>query len=152
MFWPIIEYVEEWELPLVPTSGHGAPTQIVDACGAVGRDLHHRRHGPAIDLGSALWTVSLMEDGWCHVGLDRSASSSVSFAFGGTHIDQSLEDATVRIADAVQTELAGHPPYVQWPIEERRLLLPSVRDGVAVWRDPRTDDKVCDIGLLASAS
>lgn len=157
MFWPIHEYVEEWRLPLVPSSGEGAPVQIVDACGAVGRDLHDRRYGPDVDLTGALWTISLLEDGNIHVGFDtslrvtRSSSSDDalrSFSFGGPHIDQALDAATVMIADAVQGELAGYPPYIQWPIEEKRLLLPVVRNGAAVWRDPRTHETVAEIGLL----
>ncbi|WP_168708385.1 MULTISPECIES: hypothetical protein [unclassified Rhodococcus (in: high G+C Gram-positive bacteria)] len=54
MHWPIYEYVEEWDLPLVPASGNGAPTHLVDACAAVGRDLHYRRHGPDVDLDGAV--------------------------------------------------------------------------------------------------
>ncbi|MGB7234437.1 MAG: hypothetical protein WBD41_00520 [Rhodococcus sp. (in: high G+C Gram-positive bacteria)] len=158
MNWQDFDCVEEWALPLVPSSGEGAPTHIVDACGAVGRDLHHRRYGPDVDIAVAVWTISLHEEGNCHVGLRPGARHSVpnayplhSFSFGGTHIDQALETATVIIADAVQGELAGYPPHIQWPIEEKRLLLPTVRDGQAIWRDPRTDRHVAEIGFLSSA-
>ncbi|MBY6686577.1 hypothetical protein HQ305_13520 [Rhodococcus sp. BP-149] len=65
-------------------------------------------------------------------------------------MDLSLAEATVVIADIVQTELAGYPPWVEWPVEEKRLLWPTVVDGEAVWRDPRTDRAVAPIGLLAA--
>ncbi|MDI9917748.1 hypothetical protein [Rhodococcus sp. IEGM 1379] len=154
------EYVDVWRVPLVPTSGDGAPTQIVDACSAVGSDLHCRRHGPDVYLENAVWTISLLETGDCHIGLEpgprpRHKTAGVeplkSFSFGGLHIDQSLAEATVLIADTVQGELAGYPPFIQWPIEEKRLLMPLVRDGRAIWRDPRTDRQVAEIGLLRSA-
>ncbi|WP_176225016.1 hypothetical protein [Rhodococcus sp. 1168] len=48
----------------------------------------------------------------------------------------------------MQTELAGDPLWVQWPIVEKRLLSPTVVGGEAVWRDPRTDRSVSPIGQL----
>ncbi|OZD01268.1 hypothetical protein CH275_21420 [Rhodococcus sp. 06-235-1A] len=155
MFWPIHEYVEEWRLPFVPDSGDGAPTQIVDACGAVGRDLYCRKHGTDEHIERSQWTIALLESGDCHVGLEPGPWHAPvgleqfrGFTFGAVHIDQSIADATVVIADAVQGELAGYYPYIQWPIQEKRLLLPVVRDGTAVWRDPRTDLIIAEIGLL----
>lgn len=156
MHWPMYEYVEQWRLPFVPNSGHGAPTQIVDACGAVGRDLYCRKHGPDEHLERSVWTIALLETGDCHVGLESGPWHEApelehfrGFSFGGLHIEQSLADATVVVADSVQGELAGYYPYIQWPIQEKRLLLPVVRDGTAVWRDPRTDLIVSAIGLLS---
>ncbi|QCB51608.1 hypothetical protein E5720_18835 [Rhodococcus sp. PAMC28707] len=102
-----------------------------------------------------------MEDGWCHLSFASDSRPKLknsgvelqkSFSLGGLHIDQLLEEATVVVADAVQTELAGYPPFVQWPIEEKRLLLPVARAGAAIWRDPRTDRSVAEIGLLKAAS
>lgn len=155
MEWQAFECVEEWRLPFVPDSGHGAPTRIVDACGAVGRDLYCRKHGSEQHIERSEWTIALMETGHCHVGLEpvphhrRPALEQFrGFSFGALHIDQTLAEATVVVVDSVQGELAGYYPFIQWPIQEKRLLLPVVRDGTAVWRDPRTDLTVAEIGLL----
>ncbi|MBY6365669.1 hypothetical protein [Rhodococcoides corynebacterioides] len=157
------EFVDEWTLPLLPESGLGAPTQMVDACFAVGSDLRWRRHGANLDIDRLQWTISVLETGDIHLGVhsdgprprarvransndDRTVGVTVG---AGLHMDQSLADATVLVADIVQTKLAGYPPWIQWPIEEKRLLLPTIVDGEAMWRDPRTDRSVASIGLLA---
>ncbi|WP_328810744.1 hypothetical protein [Rhodococcus sp. NBC_00294] len=163
MWGPDLEYVDEWTFPLLPDSGMGAPTQMVDACVAVGSDLHWRRSGAHLDLDRLRWTLSLHETGVVGLGVNSSGprprlkASNVDERTLGIarytvdlHMDLSLAEATVVIADIVQTELAGYPPWVEWPVEEKRLLWPTVVDGEAVWRDPRTDRAVAPIGLLAA--
>ncbi|OZD55961.1 hypothetical protein [Rhodococcus sp. 06-1460-1B] len=59
-------------------------------------------------------------------------------------VPDSGHGAPTRIVDAC----GGYYPFIQWPIQEKRLLLPVVCDGTAVWRDPRTDLTVAEIGLL----
>ncbi|KQU07290.1 hypothetical protein ASG56_07115 [Rhodococcus sp. Leaf7] len=158
-----LEYVDEWTLPLLPESGTGAPTQMVDACFAVGSDLHWRRSGAHLDLDRLRWTLSLHETGVVGLGVNSSGprrrvkvtsvderTVGISLYTVALHMDLSLAEATVVIADIVQTELAGYPPWVEWPVEEKRLLWPTVVDGEAVWRDPRTDREIAPIGLLAA--
>ncbi|WP_328812418.1 hypothetical protein [Rhodococcus sp. NBC_00297] len=162
MWFPVFEYVDEWTLPLLPENGGGAPTQIVDACFAVGLDLRWRRYGARLDLNRLQWTLSLLETGDVHLGVrlegpdsdvDPSAGDddrTLDFSVGGVglHMDQTLPEAMVVVADIMQTELAGYPPWIQWPIEDKRLLLPTIIDGEAVWRDPRTNRSVAPIGQL----
>ncbi|KQU28303.1 MULTISPECIES: hypothetical protein [unclassified Rhodococcus (in: high G+C Gram-positive bacteria)] len=77
MWGPDLEYVDEWTLPLLPDSGMGAPTQMVDACVAVGSDLHWRRSGAHLDLDRLRWTLSLHETGvavWCDPRTDRAVA------------------------------------------------------------------------------
>lgn len=47
-----------------------APTNIVGACYAVGRDLQCRWHGPDTYMHNCLWTVSLLDTGYCHLTLE----------------------------------------------------------------------------------
>ena len=160
---PDLEFVDEWTLPVRPESGSGAPTQMVDACYAVGSDLRWRRYGAELDIDHLKWTLSLHETGTVQLGVNsrrprrrvRGEADGVR-ALGiqrytvSLHMDLTLAEATVVIADIVQTELAGYPPWVQWPIEEKRLLLPVVVEGEAVWRDPRTGRSVAPIGELTA--
>lgn len=56
------------------------------------------------------------------------------FAVGqGLHMNQAPAVSTVVIADINETELAGHPAWIRWPTEDKRLLVPMVVDGVALW-------------------
>lgn len=161
MWSPDLEFVDQWTLPLLPESGLGAPTQMVDACFAVGLDLRWRRQGAYLDLDRLRWTLSLHETGVVQLGVNSSGprpraktdseddkTLGIELYTVALHVGQTLAEATVVIADIMQTELAGYPPWVEWPIEEKRLLLPTVVDEEAVWRDPRTDRSVAPIGLL----
>ncbi len=161
MWFPDLEFVDEWTLPLLPESGLGAPTQMVDACFSVGSDLRWRRYGANLDIDRIQWTLSLHETGVVQLGVNSSGprpgvkSNSeddrmidIERYTVALHVGLTLAEATVEIADIVQTELAGYFPWVEWPVEEKRLLLPTVVDGEAVWRDPRTGRSVARIGEL----
>ncbi|MGG7100109.1 hypothetical protein [Rhodococcus sp. 24CO] len=160
MHMPDIDYVGVWSFPIMGSDmPEGAPTNVVEACQAVGRDLQCRWHGPDTYIENCLWTISLLDDGYCHLALDagprpkhKSAGTSPlrGFGFGGPHIEQSVLELTVLITGEVQDELAGG--FVQWPIEEQRLLMPSLRGGKAVWVVRSTDRVIAEIGTLCARS
>lgn len=116
---PDLEFVDEWTLPVRPESGSGAPTQMVDACYAVGSDLRWRRYGADLDIDHLEWTLSLHETGTVQLGVNsrrprrriRSGADGVR-ELGiqrytvSLHMDLTLAEATVVIADIAQTELA----------------------------------------------
>lgn len=84
-----------------------------------------------------VWTVSMLDDGHCHLALDAGPRPKGKSA--GT---------SPLIAGEVQDELAGGFPYVHWPIEKDRFLMPSLRDGRAVWLVRSADRIVSEIGEL----
>ncbi len=54
------------------------------------------------------------------------------------------------IAGEVQDQLASGMPFVQWPIDEQRMLMPTCRDGHAVWVARSSDHVIAEIGALCS--
>ncbi|MDJ0110388.1 hypothetical protein ACQR36_22015 [Rhodococcus erythropolis] len=88
-------------------------------------------------MQNCVWTVSLLDDGQCHLALDAGPRPKGKSA--GT---------SPLIAGEVQDELAGGFPYVHWPIEKDRFLMPSLRDGRAVWVVRSADRIVSEIGEL----
>ncbi|TSD49961.1 hypothetical protein FFI94_029950 [Rhodococcus sp. KBS0724] len=158
MYLPEIDYVDVWSFPIMgPDAVDGVPAKFVDACQAVGRDLQCRWHGPSTYMQNCVWTVSTLDDGYCHLALDagprprhKTAGTSPlkGFSFGVPHIEQPTPKLTALIAGEVQDQLAGGPSYVQWPIEKNRLLMPSFRDGRAVWVVRSSDRVVTEIGAL----
>jgi hypothetical protein len=155
------EYVEVWEFSIIPGGlTSKCPENIVSACRAVGRDLMCRRYGRNLDLEFYTWKVSLLDTGDIHIQLnkgvgrrrkirDRSISQDFGgVGFGGIRDDQNVSDATASIAEGVQDNLAGYS-FVQWPAEEKRLLVPRIILGKAVWVDPRrVENVVAEIGHL----
>ena len=160
MFVPDEHYLNVWTFPIAgPDAPHDAPANIVGACHAVGRDLQCRWHGPDTYVQNCLWTVSVLDSGHCHLLLaagPRPRCKTVgtttlkSLGFGGLHIEQSVQELTVFIAGEVQDQLAGGMPFVQWPINEQRLLMPTLRDGNPVWVARSADRVIADIGALCS--
>lgn len=157
---PEAHYLKVWTFPITgPDAPVEAPEQIVDACHAVGRDLQCRWHGLDTYMQNCMWTVSLLDTGYCHIALEagprprhKTAGTAQlrGFEFGGPHIEQSTQELTVLIAGEVQDQLAGGVPFVQWPIEEQRLLMASFRDGHAVWVARSSDRVIAEIGSLCS--
>ncbi|MFD4369806.1 hypothetical protein [Rhodococcus sp. NPDC058521] len=155
---PGANYVDVWKFSITgPDSPDNAPENIVDACQAVGRDLQCRWHGPDTYMQNCMWTVSALDTGYCNIALEagtrprhKSAGTTTlrGFGFGGPHIEQSIQDFTVLIAGEVQDQLAGGFPFVQWPIEGRRLLTPTSRDGRPVWVSTGSDRTISEIGSL----
>ena len=88
-----------------------------------------------------------MDSGACHIGCEGTGLGG--FGFGGPHLDHDFAIATKIIAEGVQDNLAGYS-FIQWPIEGQRILLPQLRDGRAVWIDPRHDAMVSRIGELCA--
>ena len=158
MFVPDERYLNVWTFPIAgPDAPHDAPANMVGACHAVGRDLQCRWHGPDTYVQNCLWTVSVLDSGHCHLLLaagPRPRRKTVgtttlkSLGFGGLHIEQSVQELTVFIAGEVQDQLAGGMPFVQWPINEQRLLMPTLRDGNPVWVARSADRVIADIGAL----
>ncbi|MDJ0113127.1 hypothetical protein QM646_42175 [Rhodococcus erythropolis] len=108
-------------------------------------------------MQNCVWTVSLLDDGHSHLALDagpqpkgKSAGTSplIGVRVVGPHIEQPVQELTALIAGEVQEELAGGFPYVHWPIEKDRLLMPSLRDGRAVWVVRSADRMVSEMGEL----
>lgn len=160
MFVPEVNYLKVWTFPIAgPDAPDDAPANLVGACHAVGRDLQCRWHGPDTYVQNCLWTVSLVEDGYCHLRLEagprprhKTAGTTTlkSMGFGGPHIKQSLQELTVLIAGEVQDQLACGMPFVQWPIDGQRLLMPFLRDGRPVWVAPSFDRMIAEIGALCT--
>jgi len=160
MFVPDERYLNVWTFPIAgPDGPHDAPANMVSACHAVGRDLQCRWHGPDTYVQNCLWTVSVLDSGHCHLFLAagprprrKTAGTTTlkSLGFGGLHIEQSVQELTVFIAGEVQDQLAGGMPFVQWPINEQRLLMPTLRDGNPVWVARSADRVIADIGALCS--
>ncbi|MBY6540325.1 hypothetical protein HQ325_16750 [Rhodococcus sp. BP-349] len=163
MWSPDLEFVDEWTFPLLSESRTGVPDHMVDACFAVGSDLRWRRNGAYIDLDRLWWTLSLHESGAFQLGLDSSGprprvtSDTEGDRYLGIclytvalHRDLTLAEATVEIADIVQAELTGYPPWVHWPSKDKRILFPKLVDGEAVWQDPRDGTLVARIGELTA--
>jgi len=101
----------------------------------------------------------MLDDGYCHFALDagprpkyKSAGTSplIGLRFVGPHIEQPAHELRALIAGEVQDELAAGFPFVHWPIEKDRFLMPSLRDGRAVWVVRSTDRIVAEIGELCS--
>ncbi|KJF24680.1 hypothetical protein C7T36_12640 [Rhodococcus sp. AD45-ID] len=160
MYVPDIDYVGVWTFPITgPDAPDGAPTNVVTACQAVGRDLQCRWHGPDTYIENCLWTISLLDDGHCHLALKpgprpkhKSAGTSPlrGLGFGGPRIEQSVQELTALIAGEVQDELAGG--FVQWPIDGQRMLMPSLRGDKAVWVARSADRVTAEIGTLCQRS
>ncbi len=139
MLLPEVNYVNVWTFPITgPKVPDDAPANVVGACHAVGRDLQCRWHGPDTYMQNCLWTVSLLDTRHCHLTLEagprprhKTAGSTTlkRFGFGGLHTEQPAQELTVLIGGEVQDQLAGGMPFVQWPIDGHRLLMPSCRDG-----------------------
>ncbi|WP_169846762.1 hypothetical protein [Rhodococcus marinonascens] len=164
------EYLATWRFPAEydrsETSSDpiaNAPQGVVEGCRAVGLDLRCRRHGRDLDIASLWWTVSLLESGACHIGLEqvlrprrraRGVSAAPEFSgvgFSGLHTGYTAAMNAVLIAEHVQDDLAGYE-FIQWPVEGSRLLMPEVRDGQALWFDPGSGLVVSRIGELCSPS
>jgi len=160
MFMPEESYLKVWEFPITgPDTSGEAPEHVVAACHAVGRDLQCRWHRPDTYTQNCVWTISLVGTGLGHIALKagprprhktEGTSPLRGFGFGETDLDQSAQKLTVLIAGEVQDQLAGGMPYVQWPIDTQRLLMPSLRDGHAVWVARSSDRVVAEIGTLCS--
>ncbi|NLU61324.1 hypothetical protein HCA61_03480 [Rhodococcus sp. HNM0563] len=158
MFSPETNYLNVWTFPITgPDAPDDAPMNIVGACHAVGRDLQCRWHGPDTYVQNCLWTVSLLDTDYCHLMLEagprprRKTTGTVAlkgFGFGGLHVEQSVQELTVLIAGEVQDQLASGMPFVQWPINEQRMLMPTCRDGHAVWVVRSSDHVIAEIGAL----
>ncbi|MDI9904117.1 hypothetical protein [Rhodococcus sp. IEGM 1406] len=158
MYLPDFDYVGVWSFPIMgPDAPDDAPANVVEACQAVGRDLQCRWHGPDTYMQNCVWTVSMLDDGQCHLALDagprpkgKSAGTSplISVRVVGPHIEQPVQELTALIAGEVQDELAGGFPFVHWPIEKDRLLMPTLRGGRAVWVVRSADRIVSEIGEL----
>ncbi|MFI7160895.1 MULTISPECIES: hypothetical protein [Rhodococcus] len=108
-------------------------------------------------MQNCVWTVSMLDDGQCHLALDagpqpkgKSAGTSplIGVRVVGPHIEQPVQELTALIAGEVQDELAGGFPFVHWPIEKDRLLMPTLRGGRAVWVVRSADRIVSEIGEL----
>lgn len=130
------------------------PDAWAAAAEVVTRDLAHLYEGPKGAVGVAAiddvdWQWDQLGDGYITVGTRGSGA----FTFGVAHrLDAETAEATVRLADAVQTDLAGYE-YTLWPVYERfgtavRTLAPELRDGTAVWVT-RDGEVYAEIGSLA---
>ncbi|NHP13784.1 hypothetical protein G8767_09500 [Rhodococcus sp. IC4_135] len=158
MYMPDFDYVKVWSFPIMgPDAPDDAPTNVVEACQAVGRDLQCRWHGPDTYMQNCVWTVSMLDDGQCHLALDagprpkhKSAgtSSLIGIRCVEPHVEQSAQELRALIAGEVQDELAGGFPFVHWPIEKNGFLMPSLRDGRAVWVVRSSNRIVSEIGEL----
>ncbi|ALG85398.1 hypothetical protein [Gordonia phthalatica] len=131
------------------------PNAWAMAAEAVTRDLAHLYEAPTgtvrvVDADDVDWY-------WEHTFEDCIAigmSGPDAFAIGrGYCLDDGAAEATVHLADAVQTDLAGYR-FTLWPVYGHvgkasvRTLTPELRDGAAVWVT-RDGDVYAEIGSLA---
>lgn len=129
--------------------GLDLPPAWMSAVEVVARDLHCHRYGRPVQVDRLIW--EFMIDGDYFVAIGWQGPRLGGFSRGeGLTMDASFEDASVWVADVVQTELAGYE-FIQWPSLGRHLFLPRLRDGRAVWIDPHTDTAVAHIGKLSES-
>lgn len=131
--------------------GFAAPDAWLAAIAAVARDLRCRQYGREFDVDWLMWELSVFDD-WS-VGVAGQARGLGGFGLRSfvSTLDTPAAEATVWIADMVQTDLAGYES-IQWPSRGKRMLEPRLAGGDAVWIDTESGKSVAAIGGLCGAA
>lgn len=137
-----------WQFSVGNEPPDDLPVAWASATRAVAGDLGCRRNGRRIGFDNVMWKIA-SDNGWVCVGfaLGGDADANAYQRCNSFRLDTTVAQATVWLADDVQSELAGYE-FVQWPIAGTRVLVPLIIDNHATWVDPKTDAVIAPIGAL----
>jgi hypothetical protein len=141
-----------WQFPIGDDPPADLPAEWASATRAVTRDLGCGRHGRAIGFHNVMWKIAA-DDGSVCVGFAVTGDADVR-AYQrslGYRLNTTAAQATVWMADDVQYELTGYE-FVEWPIVDRRILVPQIIGDQAAWVDPKTEIVIARIGELCGAT